>query len=398
MPISKVKVGDGSRGADAGSEGVPLLPLRDIVVFPNMVVPLFVGRPKSILAVEEAASGGRQILLAAQRQAGDDDPTEQDIYRIGTLGTIVQLLRLPDGTVKVLVEGKSRAAIVGFTGDEPYFSVAIEELVERVEGGVEVEALVRSVHAAFAAYAKLNKKLQPELVNSIEAIDDAGKLADTVVGHLNLKLEEKQELLEVIDPGKRLEEILSRIQAETEVLEVERRIRGRVKKQMERSQKEYYLNEQMRAIQKELGERDEFKNEIAELEETLAAKAMPEEARDRTEKEVRKLKMMSPMSAEATVVRNYIDWMLGLPWEQYAEEKRDIVEAERVLDEDHHGLEKPKERILEYLAVTALVEKLKGPILCLVGPPGVGKTSLGKSIARATGRDFVRISLGGVRD
>jgi len=398
MAISKVKVGERSRGAVSAPSSVPLLPLRDIVVFPNMVVPLFVGRPKSIQAVEEAASGGRQLLLAAQRQAGDDEPTEEDIYRVGTLGSIVQLLRLPDGTVKVLVEGKSRAAILDFVGDDPFFSVTVEVLEERIENATEVEALVRSVHAGFATYAKLNKKIAPELVNSIEAIDEAGKLADTVVGHLNLKLEEKQELLEVVDPGKRLEDVFSRIQAETEVLEVERRIRGRVKKQMERSQKEYYLNEQMRAIQKELGERDEFKNEISELEEALAAKAMPDEARERAEKEIRKLKMMSPMSAEATVVRNYVDWMLGLPWSEYSEEKKDIVEAERVLDEDHHGLEKPKERILEYLAVTSLVEKLKGPILCLVGPPGVGKTSLGKSIARATGRDFVRISLGGVRD
>jgi len=393
---------DNPESAESGESGasrvVPLLPLRDIVVFPHMVVPLFVGRAKSIQALEAAANGDRELILAAQRQAGEDDPAEDDIYTAGTLGTIVQLLRLPDGTVMVLVEGKARAQIVSFEGDDPFFSCAIEVCEETIEDPAAAEALVRSVHTTFEGYSKLNKKVPPEVVNSIEAITEPGKLSDTVVAHLNLKLEERQELLEIIDPGKRLEEVLSRMQAEIEVLEVERRIRGRVKKQMERSQKEYYLNEQMRAIQKELGERDEFKNEVAELEEALAEKAMPEEARDRTDKEIRKLKMMSPMSAEATVVRNYIDWMLGLPWDEFAEEKKDIIEAEEILDADHCGLEKPKERILEYLAVTALVEKLKGPILCFVGPPGVGKTSLGKSIARATGRDFVRISLGGVRD
>jgi len=396
MAISKVDEGSGGGSSDA--RVVPLLPLRDIVVFPHMVVPLFVGRAKSIQALEEAASGGRELLLAAQRVAGDDDPTEEDIYRVGTLGTIVQLLRLPDGTVKVLVEGRSRAAIVDFVGDDPFFSVEIEELEEVASEQVETEALVRSIHSSFEGYSKLNKKIPPELVNSIEAIEDPSKLADTILAHLNLKLDERQGMLEVIDPSKRLEEVFSRMQAEVEVLEVERRIRGRVKKQMERSQKEYYLNEQMRAIQRELGEKDELKNEVTELEEALAAKEMPEDARDRTDKEIKKLKMMSPMSAEATVVRNYIDWMIGLPWDEYADENKDIVGAEAVLDEDHHGLEKPKDRILEYLAVTTLVEKLKGPILCLVGPPGVGKTSLGKSIARATGRDFVRISLGGVRD
>jgi ATP-dependent Lon protease len=392
--------GTNPEAASGGTEPrvVPLLPLRDIVVFPHMVVPLFVGRAKSIQALEAAANGSRELILAAQRQAGDDDPTEEDIYTAGTLGTIVQLLRLPDGTVKVLVEGKARANIVSFEGDDPFFSCRIEVVEEAVADPEAAEAMVRSVQSTFEGYAKLNKKIPPEVVNSLEAIDDPGKLSDTLVGHLNLKLEERQELLEVVDPTKRLEDVLARMQAEIEVLEVERRIRGRVKKQMERSQKEYYLNEQMRAIQKELGERDEFKNEVSELEEALAAKAMPEDAHDRTEKEIRKLKMMSPMSAEATVVRNYIDWMLSLPWDEFAEEKKDIVEAETILDEDHHGLDKPKERILEYLAVTALVDKLKGPILCFVGPPGVGKTSLGKSIARATGRDFVRISLGGVRD
>ncbi len=377
---------------------LPLLPLRDIVVFPHMVVPLFVGRPKSIHALEDAMAGDRQLVVAAQRLAGEEDPTPEDIYSVGTLGTIIQLLRLPDGTVKVLVEGKSRARIRDFAAIDPYFAVEIEELDDAPDETAETEALVRSVHTAFESYAKLNKKIAPELVNSIGAISDPGKLSDTIVAHLNLKLPDRQKLLELVSAFERLEEVYSRMQAEIEVLEVERKIRGRVKKQMERSQKEYYLNEQMRAIQKELGDRDEQKNEIGELEEQLAAKQMPEEARDRTEKEIRKLKQMSPMAAEATVVRNYIDWMLGLPWDDYKDEQSDLNVSQEILDADHYGLDKPKERILEYLAVQTLVEKLKGPILCLVGPPGVGKTSLGKSIARATNRDFVRISLGGVRD
>jgi ATP-dependent Lon protease len=377
---------------------VPLLPLRDIVVFPTMVVPLFVGRPKSIKALEEAVAGGRELLLAAQRNASKDDPDEADIHRIGTLGSIIQLLRLPDQTVKVLVEGRSRAHLRSFTRQEPHFSCAIELIAEPEPKGPEVEALVRSIHTTFENYVKLNKKVPAEVLGTVTQLRSAGRLADTVAAHLNLKLEDRQRLLELVDPAKRLEDVFGLLQAEIEVLEVEKRIRGRVKKQMERSHKEYYLNEQMRAIQKELGERDEFKNEIGELEEQLKAKKMPDEARERAEKEIRKLKMMSPMAAEATVVRNYIDWMLSLPWKDYKEERDDIVEAERVLNEDHFGLEKPKERILEYLAVQALVEKMKGPILCLVGPPGVGKTSLGRSIARATGRDFVRISLGGVRD
>jgi len=377
---------------------VALLPLRDIVVFPHMVVPLFVGRAKSIRALEDAMAGSRELLLVAQRDHKVDDPREQDVYRVGTVGAILQLLRLPDGTVKVLVEGKSRAKIKSFSTSEPFLSCEIELVQEPEDRSVELEALVRTIHATFENYVKLNRKVPPEILNSVSTITAPARLADTIVAHLNLKLEDRQRLLELVSPAKRLEEVFALIQAEIEVLEVERKIRSRVKKQMERSQKEYYLNEQMRAIQKELGERDEFKNEIQELEETLKKKKMPKEALDRTKKEIRKLKMMSPMSAEATVVRNYIDWLLSLPWESYKEEKKDIVEAERVLNEDHYGLEKPKERILEYLAVQALVEKMKGPILCLVGPPGVGKTSLGKSIARATGRDFVRVSLGGVRD
>ena len=390
----------GGAGTDPeGSDsGMPLLPLRDIVVFPGMVVPLFVGRAKSIHALEAAMENDRELMLCAQREAAEDEPSESDIYEIGTLGAIVQLLRLPDGTVKVLVEGKARARVLRFTSHEPSFAAEVEPIDDQDHAGVEVEALVRTVHSTFENYVKLNKKVPPETLNTVVAINDAGRLADTIVAHLNLKLEERQELLETFAAGKRLEDVYARMQAEIEVLEVERKIRGRVKKQMERSQKEYYLNEQMRAIQKELGDRDEFKNELDELEEQLKAKAMPEEAKARAEKEIKKLRMMSPMSAEATVVRNYIDWMIALPWEEYKAENHDLGEAERVLDEDHFGLEKPKERIVEYLAVQSLVERMKGPILCLVGPPGVGKTSLGKSIARATGRDFVRVSLGGVRD
>ena len=385
--------------SDSTSGGrIPLLPLRDIVVFPHMVVPLFVGRPKSIQALEDAMAGDRQLVVAAQRVAGEEDPTPEDIYSIGTLGTIIQLLRLPDGTVKVLVEGKTRAEIRGFASVDPYFAVEVNELADEGGDTPEAEALVRSIHTTFESYSKLNKKIAPEIVNSVAAINDAGKLSDTVVAHLNLKLADRQKLLEVTSTAERLEEVFNRMQAETEVLEVERKIRGRVKKQMERSQKEYYLNEQMRAIQKELGDQDEQKSEMGELDEQLAGKEMPQEARERTEKELKKLKQMSPMAAEATVVRNYIDWMLSLPWDECKEEEKDLNVSEGILDADHYGLDKPKERILEYLAVQTLVEQIKGPILCLVGPPGVGKTSLGKSIARATGRDFVRISLGGVRD
>ena len=385
--------------SDSTSGGrIPLLPLRDIVVFPHMVVPLFVGRPKSIQALEDAMAGDRKLVVAAQRVAGEEDPTSEDIFEVGTLGKIIQLLRLPDGTVKVLVEGEARVQIRNFASIDPYFSVEVTELADEGGDTPEAEALVRSIHSTFESYSKLNKKVAPELVNSVAAISEPGKLSDTVVAHLNLKLPDRQKLLEVTSAVERLEEVFSRMQAEIEVLEVERKIRGRVKKQMERSQKEYYLNEQMRAIQKELGDRDEQKSEVGELEEQLAAKEMPEEARERTEKELKKLKQMSPMAAEATVVRNYIDWMLALPWDECKDEEKDISVSEEILEADHYGLEKPKERILEFLAVQTLVEKIKGPILCLVGPPGVGKTSLGKSIARATGRDFVRISLGGVRD
>lgn len=381
-----------------GSVRLPLLPLRDIIVFPHMVVPLFVGRQRSIKALEEAVSGKKQIFLATQREAKVNDPVAEDIYQVGTIGNVVQLLRLPDGTVKVLVEGKKRGRITRHLGQADCFWVEIEEIEETGDRATEIEALVRSVNSAFENYVRLNKKIPPEMIMSVAAIDDPVRLADTIIAHLGIKLEDKQTLLETFDPAERLEKVLGYMRSEIEILEVERRIRNRVKKQMEKTQKEYYLNEQMRAIQKELGEKDEFKNEIQELEEKIRQKKMSPEARDKVEKELKKLKMMSPMSAEATVVRNYIDWLLSLPWHEYTEDKLDIQEAEKVLEEDHYGLEKVKERILEYLAVQSLVGQLKGPILCFVGPPGVGKTSLGKSIARATGRRFFRVSLGGVRD
>src|SRR5881296_1900373 len=381
-----------------GGLRVPLLPLRDIIVFPHMVVPLFVGRQKSIRALEEAMNKQKFILLAARKDAKTNDPAEDDIYRVGTLGTVVQLLRLPDGTVKVLVEGKKRARVMRYLSNAEYFLVEAEALEEVCNKSTEVEALIRSVNASFENYVKLNKKVPPEMIMSVSSIDDPARLADTIVAHLGIKLEDKQTLLEMTNPAERLEKVLGFMRSEIEILEVEKRIRTRVKKQMEKTQKEYYLNEQMRAIQKELGEKDEFKNEIQELEEKIKQKKMSAEAREKAEKELKKLKMMSPMSAEATVVRNYIDWIISLPWHEYTDDKLDIKEAEKVLEADHYGLEKVKQRILEYLAVQSLVGQTKGPILCLVGPPGVGKTSLGKSIARATGRKFVRVSLGGVRD
>jgi ATP-dependent Lon protease len=390
---------DGREGAPGGNVmRVPLLPLRDIIVFPHMVVPLFVGRQKSIKALEEAMNKQKSILLAAQREAKTNEPGEDDIYRVGTLGSVVQLLRLPDGTVKVLVEGKRRARIVRYVEQSEYFLVDVEEVEEVCPKTTEMEALTRSINSTFEHYVKLNKKIPPEMIMSVASIDDPARLADTIVAHLGIKIEDKQALLEIENPAERLERVLGYMRSEIEILEVEKRIRTRVKKQMEKTQKEYYLNEQMRAIQKELGEKDEFKNEIQELEEKIKQKKMSAEAREKAEKELKKLKMMSPMSAEATVVRNYIDWLISLPWNEYTDDKLDIQEAERVLEEDHYGLEKVKQRILEYLAVQSLAGQMKGPILCLVGPPGVGKTSLGKSIARATGRKFVRVSLGGVRD
>src|SRR5512140_1357303 len=385
------------------TQTVPLLPLRDIIVFPHMVVPLFVGREKSIAALKDAmAHKGPDdkavILLAAQKKAKTNDPTPDDIFHFGTIGHVIQLLPLPDGTVKVLVEGVRRAKVKKFQPNDAFFMVEVEEVEEQSEKSVELEALVRSVHSVFEAFVKLNKRIPPEMLMQVASIDDAARLADTIVAHLSLKLNDKQSILETESPAKRLERLYELMQSEIEILQGEKKIRTRVKKQMEKTQKEYYLNEQMQAIQKELGERDEIKNEIQELEEKIKNKKMSKEATLKAKKELKKLKMMSPMSAEATVVRNYIDWILSLPWYEYSDDKLDIAEAEKILDEDHYGLRKPKARILEYLAVQKLVDKIKGPILCFVGPPGVGKTSLGKSIARAMNRRFVRISLGGVRD
>jgi ATP-dependent Lon protease len=380
---------------------VPLLPLRDIIVFPHMVSQLFVGRERSINALDAAMARDKDIFLAAQKNAKTNEPTPEDIFQVGTLGTIMQLLRLPDGTVKVLVEGKRRARVKKFPQTEEYFLVEVEEVPENSAKGVEVEALMRSVQAAFEMYVKLNKKVQPEVLMSAQTIDDAARLADTIVANLpTIKLTDRQALLEMEDAVKRLERLHELMQAEIEILQVEKKIRSRVKKQMEKTQKEYYLNEQMQAIQKELGggDRDEFKNEIHEIEEQLKTKRMSKEALAKVKKELKKLKMMHPTSAEATVVRNYIDWIIGLPWYDKSEENYDLTKAEEILEEDHYGLKKIKERILEYLAVQALTKKLKGPVLCFVGPPGVGKTSLAKSIARATGRKFQRLSLGGVRD
>jgi ATP-dependent Lon protease len=380
---------------------VPLLPLRDIIVFPYMVSQLFVGRERSINALDAAMARDKDIFLAAQKNAKTNEPTPEDIFAVGTLGTVMQLLRLPDGTVKVLVEGKRRAKIKRFAQTDEFFLVEVDEIAEVWPRGVEVEALMRSVQAAFELYVKLNKKVQPEVLMSVQTIDDPARLSDTIVANLpTIKLVDRQQLLETEDASKRLERLHELMQAEIEILQVEKKIRSRVKKQMEKTQKEYYLNEQMQAIQKELGggERDEFKNEIQEIEETLKTKRMSKEAGAKVKKELKKLKMMHPTSAEATVVRNYIDWIISLPWYDKSEETYDLKKAEEVLDEDHYGLKKIKERILEYLAVQALTKKLKGPVLCFVGPPGVGKTSLAKSIARATGRKFVRLSLGGVRD
>tara|TARA_R110002096_G_scaffold435826_2_gene663677 strand:- start:226583 stop:228943 length:2361 start_codon:yes stop_codon:yes gene_type:complete len=363
-----------------------------------MVVPLFVGREKSIAALEEAMSADKELLLAAQKKAKTNDPTEGDIFEVGTIGHIIQLLRLPDGTVKVLVEGRRRAKIIRYEQETPYFLTEVEDLAETDDESADIESLVRSIKEIFEVYVKLNKRIPPEMLVSVQTIDEPGRLADTIVAHLSLKLNDKQTVLELGAASERLKKLFELMQSEIEILQVEKKIRSRVKKQMEKSQKEYYLNEQMQAIQKELGDRDEFKNELQELEQKIKNKPMSDEARKRALKEYKKLKMMSPMSAEATVVRNYIDWILALPWSEKSEDRIDLTEAEAILDEDHYGLKKPKERVLEYLAVQALVSKIRGPILCLVGPPGVGKTSLARSIARATGRKFVRQSLGGVRD
>jgi ATP-dependent Lon protease len=391
--------GSPTDGATKKTRNIPLLPLRDIIVFPHMVVPLFVGREKSIHALEDAMKTDKEILLAAQKKAKTNEPVPEDIFEMGTVGTIIQLLRLPDGTVKVLVEGKRRARIKAFVPHEPFFMCEIEDVEEIASNSVELEALMRSVQTTFETYVKLNKRIEPEVLMTVQTIDDPARLADTIVVRLaSIKLNDKQEILETTDPVKRLERLYELMNAEIEILQVEKKIRSRVKKQMEKTQKEYYLNEQMQAIQKELGERDEFKSEIQELEEKVKTKKLSKEGADKVKKEMKKLKMMQPMSAEATVVRNYIDWVLALPWYDKSEENYDLDAAEKILDEDHYGLKKVKERVLEYLAVQALVRKLKGPVLCLVGPPGVGKTSLARSIARSTGRKFVRLSLGGVRD
>ena len=395
------KENDGKGPLGGRRRTVPLLPLRDIIVFPHMVSQLFVGRERSINALDAAMARDKDIFLAAQKNAKTNEPTPDDIFGVGTLGTVMQLLRLPDGTVKVLVEGKRRACIKRFAQTDEFFVVEVDEIPDASQGGVEIEALMRSVQAAFEMYVKLNKKVQPEVLMSVQTIDDPARLSDTIVANLpTIKLVDRQQLLEMEDASKRLERLHELMQAEIEILQVEKKIRSRVKKQMEKTQKEYYLNEQMQAIQKELGggERDEFKNEIQEIEDTLKTKRMSKEGSAKVKKELKKLKMMHPTSAEATVVRNYIDWIIGLPWYEKSEETYDLKKAEEILEEDHYGLKKIKERILEYLAVQALTKKLKGPVLCFVGPPGVGKTSLAKSIARATGRKFVRLSLGGVRD
>jgi ATP-dependent Lon protease len=376
----------------------PVLPLRDIVVFPHMIVPLFVGRERSVRALEDVMKDDKQILLVTQKNAAQDDPTPADIYSVGTVGTVLQLLKLPDGTVKVLVEGGQRARIVKFSDNPTFFEAHAETLVERTGEAKEIEALARTVVSQFEQYIKLNKKIPPEVLVSINQIEDPSKLADTVASHLQLKIAEKQELLETDGVGERLERVYAYMEGEIGVLQVEKRIRSRVKRQMEKTQREYYLNEQLKAIQKELGEGEDGRDELSEIEERIKKTRLSKEAREKAQAEIKKLRSMSPMSAEATVVRNYLDWMLSIPWKKPTKIKRDIKLAEKVLNADHYGLEKVKERILEYLAVQQRMKKVKGPILCLVGPPGVGKTSLGKSVAKATGRNFVRMSLGGVRD
>ena len=376
----------------------PVLPLRDIVVFPHMIVPLFVGREKSVRALEDVMKDDKKILLVTQKNAGDDDPKPDDIYNVGTVGTVLQLLKLPDGTVKVLVEGTQRAAISGFSDNEEFFEATAELLPDSDENPEEHEALARSVISQFEQYIKLNKKIPPEVLVSLNQIEEPSKLADTVASHLALKIVEKQELLELSTITERLEREYSLMESEIGVLQVEKRIRNRVKRQMEKTQREYYLNEQMKAIQKELGEGEDGRDEAGEIEEKIEKTKLTKEAKEKATSELKKLRAMSPMSAEATVVRNYLEWILNIPWKERSRVKKDLKFAENILNRDHCGLEKVKERILEYLAVQQRVGKVKGPILCLVGPPGVGKTSLGKSIASATGRNFVRISLGGVRD
>ena len=385
---------------DKPSQLVPVLPLRDVVVYPHMVIPLFVGREKSIQALDAAMADNKQILLVAQKNAEVDEPQIDEIHQIGTLSTILQLLKLPDGTIKVLVEGVERAQVINYLEDEEFFSaqIAIMQTEDALEDEKELEVLARSVSNLFEQYVKLNKKIPPEVLTSLAGIDEPSRLADTIAAHMSLKLDEKQQVLEIATVRERLEHLVSLIEGELDVLQIEKRIRGRVKQQMEKSQREYYLNEQMKGIQKELGELEEAPNEVDELAEIIEKAGMSKEANKKATAELNKLKMMSTMSAEATVVSNYIDWLVAAPWKKKSKLRKDLAAAEKILEEDHYGLDKVKERILEYLAVQQRVQKSKGPILCLVGPPGVGKTSIGKSIARATNRKFTRMSLGGVRD
>ena len=384
---------------EQANQAIPVLPLRDVVVYPHMVIPLFVGREKSINALDTAMQEDKKILLVAQKNAEIDDPAIDDIHEIGTLSTILQLLKLPDGTVKVLVEGAERIRISRYEETDSYFTAHIEVLEQEVEEDQkELDILTRSLLAMFDQYVKLNKKVPPEILTSLSGIEEPGRLADTIAAHMSLKLDEKQKILEIVDPRARLERLMVLIEGEIDIMQIEKRIRGRVKQQMEKSQREYYLNEQMKAIQKELGDMEDAPNELEELEQKIEKAGMSKEAKEKATTELNKLKMMSPMSAEATVVRNYVDWLVNVPWKKRSKIRNDLAAAEEILEADHYGLEKVKERILEYLAVQQRVKKLKGPILCLVGPPGVGKTSLGRSIARATGRKFTRMSLGGVRD
>ncbi len=383
---------------EPSSNTLNVLPLRDVVVYPHMVIPLFVGRKRSIKALDVSMTSGKQILLLAQKDPKQDDPEIDGLYTVGCVANVLQLLKLPDGTIKVLVEGVQRASVLRFVEDETYLAAEIAMYDESSLPERESEVLSRSIVSQFEQYVKLNKRIPPEVLTSLSSIDEPERMVDTIVAHMTLKLEEKQQILEITTLQERLEKLMGLIENEIDLLQVEKRIRGRVKKQMEKSQREYYLNEQMKAIQKELGDMDEAPNEIAELTDKIAKSGMPTEAKKKATSELNKLKMMSPMSAEATVSRNYLDWMVTVPWKKRSKISHDLTKAEEVLDEDHYGLEKVKERIVEYLAVEQRVKKLKGPILCLVGPPGVGKTSLGQSIARATGRKFIRISLGGVRD
>ena len=382
----------------AGGALYPILPLRDIVVFPHMVVPLFVGREKSVRALEDVMQDDKQILMLTQKTSTQDDPSQEELFTTGTVGTILQLLKLPDGTVKVLVEGNHRAKVTQFTQNPDFFQAFAEPVEEFTGDRGELDAIARAVVGQFDQYIRLNKKITPEVLVTVNQIDDPAKLADTIAAHLALKIQDKQALLEIPSVNQRLERIFGFMEGEIDVLQVEKKIRTRVKKQMEKTQRDYYLNEQMKAIQKELGEGEDGKNEADEYAKRIAEKSLTKEAREKVDAEIKKLKSMSPMSAESTVVRNYLDWMLGIPWQERSRVRRDLKAAEKILDEDHYGLDKVKERILEYLAVQQRQNKIKGPILCLVGPPGVGKTSLGKSIAKATGRNFVRMSLGGVRD